>query len=183
MRGEGGLVIYQAANNAFPMWPEWNRMIALNWQGKDFGDGIKLNENGQMLRIPKGQGPGAGHAAQHEYEVKLTPVQHPVTQGFPKKWMHVKDELYHGQRGPALNMVVLAYAFDDPAAANHAGTGQNEPLVYTVSCGKSRVFVDLMGHDVPQTSAPDMVALLTRGTEWAATGQVTLPLPEGFKGE
>lgn len=180
MQDGGGLVIFHAANNAFPTWVEWNKMIALNWQGNTFGEGIKI-EDGKVVHIPVGQGPGAGHGPQHEYDAQLLNKEHPITKGMPATWHHTKDELYHGQRGPAQNMDVLVYGFDDPAATKGAGTNQNEPLVYTVSYGKGRVFVNLMGHDAPQTEQPDMIALMTRGTEWAATGKVTLPLPENFK--
>ena len=33
----GGLVIYHAANNAFPKWPAYNEMIGLGWRSKEFG--------------------------------------------------------------------------------------------------------------------------------------------------
>lgn len=177
MQAGGGLVIFHAANNAFPTWVEWNKMIALNWQPNTFGEGIKI-ENGKVVHIPVGQGPGAGHGPQHEYDCQLLNKEHPITKGMPATWRHVKDELYHGQRGPAQNMDVLVYA---ASTLEQRGTGQNEPLVYTVSYGKGRVFVNLLGHDAPQTDQPDMIALMTRGTEWAATGKVTLPLPENFK--
>lgn len=182
MANGGGLVIFHAANNAFSKWVEWNKMIGLNWMPNTFGDGIKIVD-GKMVRIPKGEGNGAGHGPQHPYTCELVIKDHPITAGMPAKWTHVSDELYHGQRGPALNMTVLVSAFDDPAATQGKGTGNNEPMVYTVSYGKGRVFVDLLGHDVPQTQAPDNQALLARGTEWAATGKVTLPIPEDFKGQ
>lgn len=182
MANGGGLVIFHAANNAFPKWDEWNKMIGLNWMPNTFGDGIKIVD-GKMVRIPKGEGAGAGHGPQHPYTCELVVKDHPITAGMPAKWTHVSDELYHGQRGPALNMTVLVSAFDDPATTQGKGTGNNEPMVYTVSYGKGRVFVDLLGHDVPQTEAPDNQALLARGTEWAATDKVTLPIPEDFKGQ
>ena len=31
--GGGGLVIVHAANNAFPGWGDWNKMIGLGWRG------------------------------------------------------------------------------------------------------------------------------------------------------
>ncbi|MCL5270212.1 MAG: ThuA domain-containing protein [bacterium] len=178
MANGGGLVVFHAANNPFPKWDEWNKMVGLAWQPATFGDRIIVDDaTGRMIRTPKGEGPGAGHGPQHPYEVKLRDAAHPVTQGMPARWPHLADELYHGQRGPAVNMHILATAYDDPAGK---GTGAHEPMVYTVSYGKGRVFVNLMGHAAAQTAAPDMVALLTRGTEWAATGKVTLPLPTDF---
>ena len=177
MADGGGLVIYHAANNAFGTWDEWNKMIALNWQKPTFGDRITVDDSGKMIRTPKGEGPGAGHGPQHEYEVVLRDTDHPITKGMPAKWLHSKDELYAGQRGPALNMHILATAFSKP---EFKGTNANEPMVFTVNYGKGRVFVNLLGHDVPQTNAPDCATLLLRGTEWAATGQVTLPVPPEF---
>ena len=38
----------------------------------------------------------------------------------PLKWMHVRDELYDGQRGPAESFNLLATAYADPAKG---GTG------------------------------------------------------------
>lgn len=173
----GGLVIYHAANNPFPKWQEWHKMVGLCWQGPAFGDRITVSDAGDVVRTPRGDGPGAGHGAQHAFEMLVRDPSHPIMQGVPAKWMHATDELYHGQRGPAVNMHILATAFSDPATR---GTGANEPLVYVVRYGKGRIFVCLLGHDVTPTSAPDFATLLTRGTEWAATGAVTLPLAPGF---
>jgi len=88
---------------------------------------------------------------------------------------HVKDELYHGQRGPAENMTILATAF---SAKDKGGTGTNEPMVWVIPVGKGRVFVSALGHDVPAISDPLAAAILIRGCEWAATGAVTIPAPK-----
>ena len=173
----GGLVIYHASNNPSPKWEEWHKMVGLSWQGPTFGDRITVDDSGKVVRTPKGEGPGAGHGAQHPFTVVVRDPAHPILKGVPLQWMHTTDELYHGQRGPAVNMHILATAFSDPATK---GTGANEPLVYTIAYGRGRVFVCLLGHDVAPTSAPDCATLLTRGTEWAATGKVTLPIAPGF---
>src|SRR5277367_649813 len=39
VRGGGGLVVYHAANNSFPRWPEYNEMIGLGWRDPSFGEG------------------------------------------------------------------------------------------------------------------------------------------------
>lgn len=173
----GGLVIYHASNNPFPKWTEWHKMVGLCRQGPAFGDRITVDDAGKVIRTPKGEGPGAGHGAQHPFEMVVRDPDHPIMKGLPAKWMHSKDELYHGQRGPAINMHILATAYSDPATK---GTGANEPLVYTVRYGQGRVFVCLLGHDVAPTSASDCATLLTRGAEWAATGKVTIPVAPGF---
>jgi len=37
-----------------------------------------------------------------------------------------------------------------------------------------------MGHDVFAMSCVGFVTTVQRSTEWAATGKVTLPIPDGF---
>jgi type 1 glutamine amidotransferase len=101
-------------------------------------------------------------------------------EGLPARFMHVKDELYHGMRGPLTGMHIIATAFSDKKSG---GTGTNEPMVWTVPFGKGKVFVTLLGHDVPATIAPSSAVLISRGLEWAATGKVTLPVPKELAAE
>jgi type 1 glutamine amidotransferase len=175
----GGLVIIHAANNAFADWPEWNKMIGLGWRGNTFGDRVTVDDQGKVVRTPKGEGPGAGHGAAHPYKIVVREASHPVMQGMPTEWMHAKDELYHGQRGPAKDMEILASAYSDKAKG---GTGANEPMVWVIPYGKGRVFTTVMGH-VGDTDAIRCVGFKTvmeRGCEWAATGKVTIPIPDNF---
>jgi len=175
MAGGGGVVVYHAANNSFVKWDAWSKMCALLWQGAANGERVTVDDSGKVVRTPKGEGPGAGHGPQHPYELIVRDKQHPITQGLPEKLMHVKDELYQGQRGPGENMDILLTAFASP---EFKGSGTNEPMVFTVAYGKGRVFVNLLGHDEKSTVAdPACAILMLRGTEWAATGKVTIPVP------
>jgi len=177
----GGLVIIHAANNAFPDWPAWNEMIGLGWRANNYGDRVSLNDKGDLVRTPKGEGPGAGHGPQHEYAVVVRDREHPVTKGMPVEWMHTKDELYHGQRGPAASMHILATAY---SSKDQKGTGEHEPMIWWIPYGKGRVFTTLLGH----VGGNENVAIrcvgfntvMLRGTEWAATGNVTIPIPDNF---
>jgi type 1 glutamine amidotransferase len=173
----GGLVFYHAAVFSFPQWAEWNKMMAMGWRAPGFGDRVHLDDEGKLVRVPKGEGPGGGHGPAQPFEVTIRVKDHPITKGLPEKWQHVKDELYHGMRGPAENMAILATAFSDKTKG---GTGCHEPMAWTVSYGKGRVYVCLLGHDAKVLEAPDCQALIPRGCEWAATGEVTLPAPEGL---
>ncbi len=177
----GGLVVVHAANNAFEGWTEWNKMIGLGWRGPGFGDRLTLDDKGQVVRTPKGEGPGAGHGPQHPYKIVVRDAEHPVTQGMPHEWLHARDELYHGQRGPAADMHILATAYSDKAKG---GTGTNEPMIWTIPYGKGRVFTTVMGHvgggDLTSIQDPGFQTVVARGAEWAATGKVTLPIPADF---
>ncbi len=179
--GGGGLVIVHAANNAFPEWPEWNKMIGLGWRDNKFGERVILDDQGALSRILKGDGPGAGHGPQHEYPVEVRDAEHPVMKGMPKLWMHADDELYHGQRGPAENMHILGTAF---SSKDKGGTGAHEPMIWWIPYGKGRVFTTVLGHtggnDLVAIRCVGFITVVARGSEWAATGKVTLPIPADF---
>jgi hypothetical protein len=171
------LVIVHAANNSFGDWKEYNRMIGMGWRGSSFGDRLTLDASGKEVRVAKGKGPGAGHGAGHAFKVAIRDPGHRVTRGMPKEWMHAQDELYHGMRGPIEHVHLLATAFSDKSKG---GTGEDEPMIWTVSYGKGRVFHTPMGHDLNGMRCIGFVTTLLRGTEWAATGKVTLPIPDNF---
>lgn len=176
--GKIGLVIVHAANNSFAgKWQEYDRMIGLGWRGNNYGDRITLDAQGKEIRVSKGKGPGASHGAQHPFLIVVRDGSHPITRGMPAEWLHAQDELYHGLRGPAQNMHLLATAY---SSKKFGGTGEQEPMIWTVSYGKGRVFHTPMGHALEAMRCMGFIATLQRGTEWAATGDVTLPLPENF---
>lgn len=175
--GGGGLVIVHAANNAFPNWPEFNRMIGLGWRGAGFGDRVTVDDKGGVVRTAKGEGPGAGHGAQHEFSVVTRDRQHPVMMGLPIEWKHAKDELYHGQRGPAADMHLLATAYSTKSTG---GTDAHEPMVWWVPYGKGKVFTTVMGHGDYSMKCFGFQTIVARGCEWVATDKVTLPIPKSF---
>lgn len=173
----GGLVIVHAANNAFEKWSDFNKMIGLGWRGAGFGDRITTNDAGEIIRTPKGEGPGAGHGSQHEFSIRLRDLAHPVVKGMPAEWLHTKDELYHGQRGPAADVHLIATAFSD---LGKGGTGAHEPMIWWIPYGKGRVFTTVMGHADYSMKCIGFQSVVARGSEWSATGHVTLPIPENF---
>jgi type 1 glutamine amidotransferase len=177
----GGLAIIHAANNSFPDWPAYNQMIGLGWRDPNFGDRLTIDDAGKVVRTLKGQGPGSGHGAAHPYKITVRNPDHPITHGMPTEWMHTTDELYHGQRGPANDMDILASAY---SAKEKGGTGTNEPMIWVIPFGKGRVFTTVMGHamgeDTTAIRCTGFRTVMLRGTEWAATGQVTIPVPADF---
>jgi type 1 glutamine amidotransferase len=175
--GKIALAIVHAANNAFGNWGEYNEMIGMGWRASGSGDRLVVDAEGKEKRVPRGQGPGAGHGAKHAFKVTVRDPEHPITRGMPREWMHAADELYHGMRGPIKDVRLLATAYSDKA---RGGTGEHEPMIWTVAYGKGRVFHTPMGHDLDGMRCVGFIATLQRGTEWAATGKVTLPLPDNF---
>jgi type 1 glutamine amidotransferase len=178
VKAGGGFVVVHAANNAFTGWKEYNDMIGLGWRDSRFGERLTLDDDGNPQVTPKGEGPGAGHGPQHEFQVVIRDADHPITKGLPRAWMHAKDELYHGQRGPARDMTVLATAY---SANEQKGTSAHEPMLWVIPYGKGRVFTTVLGHATYSMECVGFITTLQRGTEWAATGKVTLTdVPEDF---
>ena len=171
MTNGGGLVIIHAADNAFPNWVAWNEMIGLGgWGGRNEKSGPYVYwKDGKIVR-DETPGPGGMHGQQVEYVVTARDTQHPIMKGLPDKWLHVKDELYSRLRGPAKNMTVLATSVQDTATG---GTGRDEPVLFTISYGKGRIFHQAMGHAPEQMRCVGFIVTTQRGTEWAATGKVT----------
>ena len=175
MSNGGGMVTYHAGDNSFSDWPEFNAMIGVGgWGGRNEKSGPMLYwQDGQIVRDDT---PGAGgtHGPQHEFLVETRVGDHPVMRGLPAKWLHSKDELYSKLRGPAQHLTVLATAFADPA---QKGSGHNEPMLMVISYEKGRIFHTTLGHSPAAMVDVGFQATLQRGTEWAATGAVTLPPP------
>ncbi len=165
VRSGKGLVIIHAASYAFgtmevlgermtrtgrfePPWPQYAEMVGASWSA---------------------EAPRTGHGRRHVFRVKFTDREHPIARGMEESFL-ISDELYHNFRMKP-HARILATAYDDPKMN---GTGKEEPILWTVEHGKGRVFHTALGHDTSAMQAPGFAATLARGTEWAATGKVTL---------
>lgn len=185
VRAGGGLVLVHAADNAFPAWPEFQEMAAVGgWRGRTEAAGPKLRwRDGAAVRDDS---PGVAlHPPQHDFRIVTRAPEHPVMRGLPEVWMQANDELYSQLRGPARNVTILATAMAD--ASLRGATGEHEPMLMAIRFGEGRVFHTTLGHVAPRDSLPvatmssvGFIVTLQRGTEWAATGEVTQPVPADF---
>ncbi len=128
-----------------PPWPEYAKMVGGIWSDS------------------------SAHGDRHSFEVRFTDREHPITRGMGESFF-ATDELYHDQRMEPTAQI-LATAYSDPATR---GTGEHEPILWTVGYHDGRVFYTALGHDLNAMSVPGFAATFVRGCEWAATGKVTL---------
>jgi type 1 glutamine amidotransferase len=173
--GGGGFVAVHAADNAFSDWHEYNRMIGLGgWGGRNEKHGPYVRWKEDLGKFTRDTSPGSGgtHGRRTPFLVVVRDSDHPITRGLPKSWMQNEDELYGKLRGPAENMHVLATAYSERETN---GTGEHEPILLTIHYGNGRVFHTTLGHDVTAMQGLAFQVTLQRGTQWAATGEVTLP--------
>lgn len=178
VRGGGGLVIVHAADNAFPKWKEFNRMVGVGgWRGRTEADGPMFHWQDGKIVADTSPGRAGSHGPRHEYVVDTREPSHAIMQGLPTAWRHVVDELYDRMRGPGENMTVLATAFSDPA---QKGTGRHEPILMVLQYGQGRIFHTVLGHDLVALNCVGFITTYQRGTEWAATGKVTQKVPADF---
>ena len=147
VRAGRGLVVVHAGGWSFLDWNEYQELTGGTW------------------------GPQTGHGPVHRFEVNIVAPDHPITRGLPA--FVTTDELWH-RANLRPNKTVLATAF---SATEHGGSGQNEPVALVTQFGQGRCFNLLLGHNAAAMDSAGFKALLSRGTEWAATGQVTLPVP------
>lgn len=179
VRGGGGAVVIHAANNSFRGWPEYEDMVGLLWRPPASGGSLYVDEAGNVVREEPGQGRGMGHGSLYEWTMTTRDTTHPITQGMPATWRHCRDELYHGQRGPARDVRILLTAYSEPG---QRGTGKHEPIVWWVPYGEGKVVTNLMGHvgDLVPMQCVGFQTLLVRACEWSATGVCSGGLPESF---
>jgi len=179
MKAGGGLVVVHAADNSFPNWTEYNKMIGLGgWGGRNEKNGpyVYYSNEGKLVRDTSPGSSGA-HGPQHNIPITVRVADHPITKGMPGNWLTAKDECYAKLRGPAENMTILATGKD---MSGKASTDRHEPMLMVINYGKGRVFHNALGHDDYSCEGVDFIVAFTRGAEWAATGKVTLPVPADF---
>lgn len=179
----GGMVNVHAANNAFPNWEEFNQITGLLWRNPMGGDRLYYDDEGALIRVPRGEGQGAGHGRKHAFKVQVRDPNHPIMNGIPKGWLHAFDELYHGQRGPAKGMRILSSAYSDPETG---GSGKHEPMTWVIEHGKGKVVTTVLGHlwkgqkELDALKCVGFRTILTRSLQFAAGKPVTIAVPDNF---
>jgi type 1 glutamine amidotransferase len=145
----GGLVTFHASSSAFYEWPEFEAVRTAEWVMDSTWHGKK-----SVIRV------------------KIDNQQHPVTSGMSD--FFITDEFWVNA-GRNDKFEVLGSATNDDISAKGI---QDQHAIMVSGYGKGRIFHTILGHDVPAMRNTGFKTLITRGTEWAATGKVTQSLPQ-----
>ncbi|MBP7050024.1 MAG: ThuA domain-containing protein [Phycisphaerae bacterium] len=105
----------------------------------------------------------SGHGPRAPFQAKVVDKQHPITAGLGD--FEVDDELYAKLQGDAKIQVLVT--------ADSDWSKKTEPLIFVQNYGNGRVVHNAFGHDRKALMTPNVQKIITRGTEWAATGKVT----------
>jgi hypothetical protein len=150
LREGGGLIVVHFANGAFhyslPLagksdWPEYRKIVRRVWN-----------------HTPKSGRPKSGHDAFGRFLVLPARAKHPITDGLSR--FEVVDELYFHQDGEETIVPLLV--------AESRVTKRLEPLAWTSSYGKGRVFQTLLGHSEKTYDAFEAREMLRRAAAWTA---------------
>ena len=178
MKKGGGFVAVHAADNSFPQWLEYNKMIGVGgWGGRNENNGPHLyySDAGDLVRDEQA-GRAGSHGKKHELQI-TNRSDHPILSGLPDIWMHTQDECYGKLRGPAVRLQILATAL---CLKEENGSGLNEPTLMTIEYGDGRIFHTTLGHDTVALDGVGFITTFQRGAEWAATGKVSQEVPADF---
>lgn len=96
------------------------------------------------------------HPRYREYQVSVTEVEHPITEGMDE--FVVTDEQYITSYDPRNTLL---------ATGLYKGTAY--PVLWVKEWGKGRLFYNALGHNPDSCRDENFKTLLVRGTVWAAT--------------
>ena len=135
VRNGGGHVVYHAGSSSFYEWDDYHAICCATW---------KVGET--------------GHGENHEFEVRISDPDHPITQGLEN--FKIFDELWFR---PFVHpdAKVLAESFCE-------STGNWEPTALVSQFGKGRCYCLLLGHNDKFIENESFQTLLTNGVDWAA---------------
>ncbi len=173
----GGFVPVHAADNSCSDWVAYNEIIGVGgWGGRKPKDGCLMRKkDGKWAPDPAPKGRSGSHGGGWAYPIKTEAPDHPIMKGIPSGWKHAREEMYNSMRGPCKNLTVLA-------SAPSKQTKVDEPQVMIIKYGKGVTCHITMGHvgGLEPIQCVGFQTIFARGTEFAATGKVTIPIPAEF---
>ena len=140
-------------------------------------------EHGGMRKQPK-----------IDFLVKNCEGSHPIMDGCQPEWMTVQDDLFVNTIQLDPDIKVLCEVWDGEEDYDFRKMPKHRvadfinldikslpqintwfPVAWVHNYGKGRVFATKIGHGPDTIRRPNFCAIVVRGSEWAATGELTVP--------
>ena len=144
----GGLVFFHASTSVFYQWSEFQNISTAAW--------VEQTHHGEKSPV----------------RVSIDNQTHPITKGISD--FHIFDELWidavHNESFQTLG-----------SATKKEPTGEDckkQPAIFVSNYGEGRIFHTILGHDARTLRNSGFRILMTRATEWAATGDVNASIPQ-----
>jgi len=145
----GGFVSYHASSSVFYSWPEFKKFTTAAW----------------VMDI-------TGHGSIDKTRVNIQNNEHEITSGIAD--FFIQDELWVNAEENS-SFKILGTATNNDLSVS--GT-EDQAAIMVSDYGKGRIFHTILGHDARAMRNSGFQTLMLRGTEWAATGSVTQPIPQ-----
>ena len=129
-----------------------------------------------------------------DFTVKNCPDSHPIMEGAGPEWITVQDDLFiwGNQIDPDIKVLMEVWDgeedydltkmlkhrvadYKDLDIKSLKGINSYAPVAWCHNYGKGRVLATIIGHGPDTIRRPNFVSMIVRGSEWCATGEVTLP--------
>lgn len=148
LNGGGGLVFFHASTSAFYQWPDFQDISTASWEEKTH------------------------HGAKGPVLISIENQTHPITKGLSD--FYIFDELWIDAHQNE-SFQVLGHATKEEPAGEAC---EEQAAIFVSSFGKGRIFHTILGHDARALRNSGFRTLITRATEWSATGRVRAGIPQ-----
>ena len=177
----GGAVVYHSSCFGAGQWEypeEYAKFVGFDYDFTTLGPGLRKNPKLDLV-------------------VDTCVGSHPIVEGCQKKWATVQEDFFVNMKQVDPDITVLATVKDelsdyDPELmqehlkvffegldfASLEGIGADVPVVWVHNYGKGRVMGVAIGHGPDTIRRPNFTAMIARGCEWCATGEITIPFPD-----
>ncbi len=174
----GGFLAFHEANQAFTIWPEYQKIVGLTWHDAGTGKAFTVNPDDSLTIHLPGSGLATGHGNRADSLVTRhgLPVVHPIHAGLPVSWMAADLEVVRFPRGidpdVETNVTILSSTIDPDPPTNQ--TALQHPVEWTVSYGSGRVYASTYGHIFSDQIEPEGMRCaafqetLIRALKWCA---------------
>ena len=149
IKNGGGFVTFHASSSALYAWPEFKRFTTAAWV-------MDTTWHGNVSAT----------------RVNIQNHEHAITLGMAD--FFIQDELWVNAEENT-NFQILGTASNNDLSA---GGKEDQAAIMVSEYGKGRIFHTILGHDARTMRNSAFRTLMLRGTEWAASGSVTQPIPQ-----